>query len=464
MHTVQSSSASVMASASERRRWLMLPTLCMAVLVVQVDTSVVNLGIQPIGDYFHARVGALQWVIDAYNLLYAVFLLTGGLLADLYGRRLIFLAGAAVFTAASIVCTVAPSIAVLIVGRAVAGVGAALLLPASLAIIRVVWEDAAERRRALGIWAACNGVGWAIGPTVGGLLIHSFGWRSIFVSVVPFALIALMLGRLVIPESADPHDRRFDAAVQALGAFGLGCLALSAIELKNNPVWASAALAAALVSVVFFIRIESKNGSAALVPLDMFRLREFRGALAATGGMTFGMYGGLFLLTLTWQSVGRFDPVAAGLALVPMALIFVVVSPFSGTLVEKFGARATTAGGVAIIGCGWLLVGMTAHMSTILLTEVGLLMTGIGMGCATGPLNGVAVGAVSAARSGTASALINVTRMTGATMGVAVLGAVYAIADGGLTGLRIATLLAGSLQLLSAFVAWNDTRSGSTAS
>jgi MFS transporter, DHA2 family, methylenomycin A resistance protein len=295
-------------------------------------------------------------------------------------------------------------------------------------------------------------------------LIHSFGWRSIFLAVVPVAMIALVLGRMVIPESADPHNRRFDAAAQALGAFGLGCLALSAIELHDNPTWACVALAAAVVAVIFFVRIESKNGSAALVPLDMFRSREFRGALAATGGMTFGMYGGLFLLTLTWQSIGRFDSVAAGLALVPMALIFVVVSPFSGALVDRFGARAATAGGVGIIGGGWLLVGATAQMDTILATEMGLLLTGIGMGCATGPLNGIAVGAVSAARSGTASALINVTRMAGATMGVAVLGAVYAVAHGGLAGLRAAALLAGGLQLISAFLAWNDTRPRSTAS
>jgi MFS family permease len=174
--------------------------------------------------------------------------------------------------------------------------------------------------------------------------------------------------------------------------------------------------------------------------------------------MTFGMYGGLFLLTLTWQNTGRFDPIMAGLAIVPMALIFVVVSPFSGALTERFGARAMTAGGVGIIGCGWLLVGLTAQMDTILATEVGLLLTGIGMGLATGPLNSIAVGAVSAARSGTAAALINVTRMAGATMGVALLGAVYAFAHGGLDGLRAAILLAGAIQLTSAIVAWNDTR------
>ena len=165
-------------------------------------------GARPIGDYFHAGVGALQWVVDSYNLVYAVLLLTGGLLADLYGRRRIFMIGVAIFTAASLLCAAAPSIGVLIAGRALAGLGAALLVPASLAIIRVVWRDEAERGHALGIWAGCNGLAMAIGPTVGGLLIGSFGWRSIFLVVVPFGLAALALARPSIPESSDPQDRQ----------------------------------------------------------------------------------------------------------------------------------------------------------------------------------------------------------------------------------------------------------------
>src|SRR5690349_20740854 len=190
---------------------LALLTLCFAVLVAQVDMAVVNLATRPIGAYFHAGVGALQWVLDAYNLVYAVLLLTGGLLADLYGRRRIFMIGVAIFTAASLLCAAAPSIGVLIAGRALAGLGAALSVPASLAIIRVVWRDDAERGHALGISAGCNGLAMAIGPTVGGLLIGSLGWRSIFLVVVPFGLAALALARPSIPESSDPQDRSFDA-------------------------------------------------------------------------------------------------------------------------------------------------------------------------------------------------------------------------------------------------------------
>jgi MFS transporter, DHA2 family, methylenomycin A resistance protein len=159
------------------RHWLALLTLCFAVLIAQVDTSVVNLAVRPIGEHFNAGVAPLQWVVDSYNLAYAVLLLTGGLLADLYGRRLIFITGAFLFTIASLICGVAPEISVLIGGRTLTGVGAAMLLPASLALIRVIWRDEKERARALGIWAACNGLAFAIGPTLGGFRICGLGWQ-----------------------------------------------------------------------------------------------------------------------------------------------------------------------------------------------------------------------------------------------------------------------------------------------
>jgi EmrB/QacA subfamily drug resistance transporter len=447
------------ASVRERRRWLTLLTLCLAVLIAQLDTSVVNLAIKPIGAYFQAGVAALQWVVDSYNLLYAVLLLSGGLLADLYGRRLIFMAGAGIFTAASLFCALAPGVPVLIGGRALAGIGAALLLPASLAIIRVVWPEPKERGRALGIWAACNGLALAIGPTVGGLLIGRFGWRSIFFVVVPVGIAALALALPAIPESSDPQDRRFDAAAQALGAVALGGLAVAAIESHGTIALAVGAVIVALVALVLFIRVERRKGQSALVPLDMFRISEFCGAITATTAMTFGMYGVLFLLPLTWQSTGRLDPVGAGIALMPMALVFVLVSPFSGAFGTRLGARVMTAGGVALIGIGLLVIGFAAHAASIVPAEIGLALTGLGMGLATGPLMGTAVGAVSAARSGTAAALINVARMAGATIGVAILGTVFAIAQGGPAGLRLAMILGGLVQLSGAAIAWLTTRS-----
>ncbi|HDR9071442.1 MFS transporter [Burkholderia vietnamiensis] len=432
------------------RRGVTLVTLCIAVLVAQVDTAVVNLATHAIGAYFHAGVGALQWVVDSYNLTYAVLLLSGGLLADLYGRRRIFIAGAAVFSVASLLCALAPSAAVLIAARALAGVGAALLLPASLAIVRVVWRDPVERGRALGVWAACNGVAMAIGPTLGGVLIRHFGWRSIFFVVVPLSVAAILLAIRAVPESSDSRGRHFDGGAQATGALALGSLAYAAIVFRDARIGSAIAVCVAIASFIGFVAIERRHGDAALVPLDLFRAGAFRGAIAATTGMTFGMYGVLFLLPLMWQSTGRLDSTGAGLALLPMALVFVAVSPCSGRLSERIGTRTTTAGGVAVIACGLAAIGASAASPQLLGAEIGLALTGLGMGIATGPLMTVAVGAVDAARSGTASALVNVARMTGATLGIAVLGTLFAVTHGGIAGLRVAMLVGAAVQLAGA--------------
>ncbi|HTK12310.1 MAG TPA: MFS transporter [Xanthobacteraceae bacterium] len=447
----------IVASGAPAHRWLTLLTLCIAVLIAQLDTSVVNLGVHPIGDYFHADIGALQWVVDSYNLLYAVLLLTGGLLADLYGRRRVFMAGAALFTVSSLMCAIAPSVVILIGARALSGVGAALLLPASLAIIRVVWTDARERGTALGVWTGCNGLALAIGPTLGGVLIEHFGWRSIFFVVVPLGIAAVILALWAVPESSDPQNRRFDATAQILGAVALGSLALAAIESHGaggNAILAVISLVVAVAASGLFIMVERKIGAGALVPLEMFSNSRFRGVIAATTGMTFGMYGLIFLLPLTWQSAGRLDAVWAGIALTPMAAVYVLVSPFSGWLSGKLGQRFMTGGGVAIIGLGVFLVGLTTQTASLIGAEIGLALTGLGMGLATGPLMDAAVGAVSAARSGTAAALINTARMIGATIGVAVLGALYSITGGGTEGLRAAMLVGGVVQLACATTAW----------
>lgn len=445
--------------ADARRRWLTLTTLCLAVLVAQLDTGVIYLATRAIGDDLNAGINALQWIVDSYNLVYAVLLLTGGLLADLYGLRRVFMAGAGVFTVASLLSAAAPSASILIAGRALTGIGAALLIPSSLAIIRVVWHDPAERGRALGIWAACNGLAMATGPTLGGLLIGHFGWRSIFLVVIPVSMAALALTVPAIPESSDPQGRHFDGLAQVFGAVALGGFAFAGIQFHGAPTLALVAFLAAIPALAVFIRIEARMGPAALVPLDIFRSRAFCGAVTATAGMTFGMYGVLFLLPLEWLGTGRLDTLGAGIALIPMSLVFVAVSPFSGALTERYGARVMAAGGVAIIGAGLLLIAAGAGVPSIAPSEVGLILTGLGMGIATGPLMGSAVGAVTAARSGTASALINVARMVGATVGVAVLGAVFAIAGGGSEGLRMAMLIGGTSQIGCASLAWAAMRS-----
>ncbi|MBV8156462.1 MAG: MFS transporter, partial [Dyella sp.] len=297
-----------------------------------------------------------------------------------------------------------------------------------------------------------------IGPTVGGLLVTHFGWSSVFWVVVPISVAIVVLAVRVVPESSDATHRRFDALAQVLGAIALGGVAFAAIEAQHAPGVAASALAVALAALAWFIRVEARHGSAALVPLDLFRIRDFRGAVVATAGMTFGMYGTLFLLPLMWQSTGRFGLTGAGIALMPMALVFMAVSPTSGAVARRFGARLAMAGGVGIIALGLLTLSSFSANTSFVPSAIGLALTGLGMGFATGPLMNTAVGAVGPERSGTASALVNVARMSGATLGVAILGAVYAASGAGAPGLRVAMLCGGVVQFVCAAVAWRESR------
>ena len=451
-------SAPAITASVAGRRAVVLLTLCLGLLVAQVDTSVVNLAIHPIGIAFGASVAALQWVLDGYNLTYAVLLLTGGLLADLYGRRRAFQAGAAILAAASLACAMAPTIGFLIAARIAAGTGAALLLPASLAIVRVVWTNPVERRRALGIWASCNGLAFVIGPTIGGLLIKYLGWPSVFLLSVPLALAALVLAGSVISESADPHGRHFDLPGQIAGAVALGGLVFAAIDgHQGGTAWIPAMILCA-AALPCFLALERRAGDAALVPLPLFSSKAFCGAICATASMTFGIYGLIFLLPLVWQASGTLSAEGAGIGLLPCALLFFLVSSRSGHMAQRAGVRTMIASGTAIIACGLLTLAATQAGRPLALAAVGLALTGIGMGLNTGPLMSVAVDTVTAARSGTASALINVARMAGATLGVAFLGATFALWGGGATGLRAAMLGGGSVQLLGAAVAFMTIR------
>jgi MFS family permease len=409
---------------------------------------------QSIGRAFAASVTALQWVLDAYNLAYATLLLSGGLIADLYGRRLAFQIGAVTLTVASVGCAFAPSVGLLITARAAAGLGAALLLPASLSIVRVVWTDQAERRRALGVWASCNGLAFVIGPTLGGFCIAWFGWPSVFLLVVPLALAAFALAGIAVPESSDPADRHEDLPGQILGAIVLGGLVYAGIVGHNAGGSAIIALVLSIVALPFFWLAEHRAGTAALVPLDLFRKRPFCGAITATASMTFGIYGVIFLVPLVWQSSGFLTPQTAGLALTPCALLFFLIAPRSGHMAQRVGVRVMITGGTALIACGLLVLAATQAGQPLIVAQIGLILAGIGLGLNTGPLMSVAVDAVNAARSGTASALINVARMTGATLGVAFLGSAFAQWHGGTEGLRAAMLAGAAAQFCGALVAW----------
>ena len=394
----------------------------------------------------------LQWVVDAYNLAYASLLLSGGVLADLYGRRRIFALGIVLFTVGSIVCGFAPDIGTLIVGRAIAGVGAALEVPATLAILTVTWPDARERALPLGIWASCNGLAFIVGPTLGGLLVDHAGWRSIFLLIVPLCALALWLARRV-PESSAPQGRRLDLPGQTLAILALGTLALTAIE---GPSWdwvsSLSAAAVCVVSTICFLRVEATRGSGALLPLGLFAEPTLGAALAITTCMTFGMYAMLFLTPLYLQSVHGASALRAALELLPMSVAFVVVAQLSGPLTNRFGARAVICAGMSAMGAGMLAFAAVIG-GRLWPIEAALLVIGIGLGLNTAPIQNVAVASVPPDRAGTASGLVNTARMVGATLGVAVLGLMLTGNPTAGADFRLAYITGGAVELIGAALA-----------
>ncbi|MHB1585743.1 MAG: MFS transporter [Acidiferrobacteraceae bacterium] len=406
-------------------RDMMLWTLCLGVLIVQVDTSVANLAVHAIGVSLHASLRTLQWTIDGYNLVYASLLMSGGTLSDLFGRRRTLQVGVGLFTLGSAVSGLAPSPGVLIAGRVISGIGAALLLPSTLALIRVIWTDPRERAHAVGVWAGMNGAAFALGPTLGGFLISIAGWRSVFLLIIPFGLIMGWLVKRTLPEPVEhvSTHRRLDLPGQMLAGLGLAGLTLAVIE-RGHLAGVSAMLGA--ISVLGFLWVERRAGESAMIPLTLLRTRALTGAIAIAASMTFGMYGMLFLLPLIWLQSGALTVTHAGLALLPMSLAYLALSHRSGAMSHRLGTRPMMAGGMTLIGGGLLTLSVTHAGQPFATAEMGLLLTGVGMALSTGPLLGVAVTAVTSSRAGTASGLVNTARMVGATLGVAVSGVVYA--------------------------------------
>jgi EmrB/QacA subfamily drug resistance transporter len=451
----------IRARAPARPALVLLAT-SLGVLVAQVDTSVVSLAVKRIGAELGSTVSAMQWTIDVYNLAYAALLLTGGALGDLYGRRRVFACGVTLFALGSVVCALAPDTAMLLAGRAIAGLGAALELPMSLVLLALAYPDARARQQALGVWASCNGLAFVVGPTLGGLLVQSAGWRSIFYLILPFCAAALLLAWMAVEESASPQGRRLDLPGQLAAIAGLGGLAFAAIDGAHlgggSPrILAAVALAAAGATVFALVERRTPGG---LVPFALFGSRPFSAALAIAGLMTFGMYAMLFLVPLYFQSVRGDDPLTAGARLLPMSVAFVAVSQLSGHIVQAIGLRAAMACGLAAMGAGELGLALASASTSSWLLAGTLCIVGVGLGLNTAPVNSVAIANAPRDRSGTASGLLNTARMVGATLGVAILGAVFAHfagQDAGartfLPGLRAALGLGGTAELAGALIA-----------
>ena len=443
---------------------LVLLVTSLGVLLAQIDTSVVNLALKSISTDLRANVSSMQWVVDAYNLVYASLLLTGGTLGDLYGRRRFFALGILLFALGTLICALAPNAVVLIGGRAVSGLGAAFELPISLVLLTIAYPDKAQRAHALGIWASCNGLAFIIGPTLGGWLVDTIGWRSIFYVTLPICAGALLLTYRAIGESTGPGGRKLDLPGQALATFGVGGFAFAAIEGSHwgwtSPLILSTA-AGAVIALAFFVWIEART-EGAILPLSFMRERVFSAALAIAGLMTFGMYALLFVVPLYFQIARGSSPFIAGLELLPMSVSFVVVSQLVGYLTNSIGPRIVMTAGMVCMGIGAFAFALIDPATPIAWIEAALVVVGIGLGLNTAPVNGVAIAAIPAARSGTASGTLNTARMVGATLGVAILGSLFAAFAGqnaatgaGLfAGLRAALSGAAAAELFGAAIAF----------
>ncbi len=430
-----------MEEFTSRRKGLVLAALCATMFMAMLDNVIVNNALPRIGQQLHAGVSGLQWVVEGYSLVYAALLLTGGTLGDRYGRKRIFLGGLALFTAGSAAAALSGSIGLLIAARTLQGLGAALLTPGSLSILRHVFTDEKERARAVGLWSGVSAVGLAIGPVLGGPMVDAFGWASVFWINVPIGAAGLLLAARVLPEFAG-RARRVDLPGQLLSALGFGALVYALIEgpargWTDTRVLAFAAAAA--VALPAFVAVELRTADP-MLDLGFFRDPVLSGAALSGFMVSFGVFGASFFLPLLMQDVLGWTPSNAGVAGLPMTAMIVVAAPLSGALTARYGPRILLVTGLALCAValgGLSFYGEHAHYPQYLWV---LLTMGIGMGMTFTPVSIMVMQRVPLAQAGMASATLNMLREIGGVVGVAVLGAV-------LTS-RLAATSTGSLDRL----------------
>jgi EmrB/QacA subfamily drug resistance transporter len=413
---------------SRGRRRLILAICCMSLLIVGLDNTIVNVALPSIGRELHTGVSGLQWTVDAYTLVLASLLMLSGSMGDRLGRRRVFQTGLVLFTLGSLLCSAAPTLGWLIAFRMLQAIGGSMLNPVAMSIIRNVFTDPRERAQAIGMWGATVGLSLALGPVIGGALVQSAGWRSIFWINIPVGLLALGLTMRFVPESRAPRPRRLDPVGQALVIALLASLTYAIIEapsagwLSTQSIALFAISAAALVCLIAY---ETRRREP-LLELRFFRSVPFSSA-SAIAVCSFAALGGfLFLNTLYLQEVRGLSALAAGLYTLPIAAMTLICSPLSGRLVGRRGPRAgLLAGGVGIGLGGALLTGLTTHTPLVSLLPAYFVF-GIGFGMVNPPITTTAVLGMPPAQAGVAAAVASTSRQVGQTLGVAVVGAIAA--------------------------------------
>ncbi|WKK22053.1 MFS transporter [Streptomyces olivoreticuli] len=417
-----------MPELSRRRRLLVLAICCTSLLIVSLDNTILNVALPSMQKELHASVSGLQWTIDAYTLVLASLLMLGGSTADRIGRRRIFQVGLTLFTAGSLLCSLAPGLGWLIAFRMVQAVGGSMLNPVAMSIITNTFTDPKERARAIGVWGGVVGISMAAGPIVGGALVESVGWRSIFWINLPVGLLALVMTARFVPESRAPKPRRPDPVGQLLVIALLGSVTYGIIE-GSAAGWTSPLIlgcfALALGSLAGLLTYERRRLEP-LVELGFFRSVPFSGA-TAIGVSAFAALGGfLFLNTLYLQNGRGLSALHAGLFMLPMAAMTLVCAPLSGRLVSARGPRLPLVlGGTAMTASGLMFAAFDAQSSDAALFTAYVLF-GIGFGLINAPITNTAVSGMPRSRAGVAAAIVSTSRQVGQSLGVAVIGAAVA--------------------------------------
>jgi EmrB/QacA subfamily drug resistance transporter len=410
------------------RRRLVLAICSMSLLIVGLDSTIVNVALPSIGRELHTPVSGLQWTVDAYTLVLASLLMLSGSMADRFGRRRVFETGLVLFTLASLLCSAAPSEGWLIVFRMLQAVGGSMLNPVAMSIIRNVFTDARERAQAIGVWGATVGISLALGPVLGGALVESVGWRSIFWINIPVGLLALALTMRFVPESRAPRPRRLDPVGELLVILLLGSLTYAIIEAPAAG-WTSdqsiALFALAGAALIALLAYESRRAEP-LLELRFFRSVPFSGA-SVIAVCSFAALGGfLFLNTLYLQEIRGLSALDAGLYTLPIAAMTILFAPLSGRLVGRRGPRVPLlVGALGLTLGGALMTGIGRHTPLVSLFPAYVIF-GIGFGTVNPPITNTAVLGMPSAQAGVAAAVASTSRQVGQTLGVAVVGAVAA--------------------------------------
>jgi EmrB/QacA subfamily drug resistance transporter len=412
----------------DNSRWWTLGAMCFALFMVMLDNTVVNVALPSIQRDLHASLSALEWTMNAYTLTFAVLLITGGRLGDIFGRRRMFLFGVAVFGASSAAVGFAPSDLVLIIFRACQGVGAAFMMPATLSIITQAFPPQ-QRGTAIGTWAGVSALALAIGPVLGGVLTQDVSWRAIFFINPPIAVGAVAVTLFAARESRDQTvGRSVDIAGIAALTVGLTALVLALVQ-ANSWGWGSPATLSLLVlcavAAAAFVAIELRV-RAPMLDFAFFSNRTSAATNIVAFLITFAMFAQFFFLTLYMQNVLHYTPIQTGVRFLPATVLIIVTGPLAGRLTDRIGARPLIVAGMLIVALALLIQAQITLHSGYGLLAGGFVLMGIGMGLVMSPMSTAAMNAVDRTKAGAASGVLSMSRMVGGAVGLSAMGALVA--------------------------------------